>query len=333
MPADSDERPSAWDAQQHLASIVESSHDAIISKGLDGIIVSWNRAAERLFGYSSAEAIGQPITLIIPAERATEEVEIISKVRSGERIEHFETVRRRKDGQLIELSITVSPVRDIHNKIIGASKIARDISERRRAEEQRELLLGEMSHRTKNFAAVIDAIARQSRPKDNAAAAEVLDTFVNRLRALMVSGELVVGSTSRKAPLGELFRQILEPFENPNEKSAITMEGPALEVSEQTAGGLALAVHELATNALKYGALKSSNGRINLRWDYGPNKLVLIEWKERGGLRPLTRPTRVGFGTRVIRTALSHDKQASTAVVFEPDGVRATFLLSPEPAH
>ena len=117
-----------------LASIVESSDDAIISKDLDGIITTWNRGAERLFGYTAAEAVGKPITLIIPPDRLAEEPGILARIRRGEPIDHFETVRRRKDGSLIDISLTVSPMRDGRGRIVGASKIARDITERKEAE-------------------------------------------------------------------------------------------------------------------------------------------------------------------------------------------------------
>lgn len=128
-----------------LAAIVDSSDDAIVSKTLEGVITSWNRAAERLFGYSAAEAIGQNIFLIIPADRRSEEEDVLARLRRGEKIDHFETVRRTKDGRHIPISLTVSPVWDAKGMLIGASKVARDISERvlahealRRAHEQLE---------------------------------------------------------------------------------------------------------------------------------------------------------------------------------------------------
>jgi PAS domain S-box-containing protein len=119
---------------QHLAAIVESSDDAIISKSLDGIIQTWNRGAERVFGYTADEVIGQPVTILMPPERVDEEPGILARIRRGERIEHYETVRRRKDGSLIDISLTVSPMRDRNGRVTGASKIARDITERKRAE-------------------------------------------------------------------------------------------------------------------------------------------------------------------------------------------------------
>ena len=141
-----------------LAAIVESSDDAIVSKDLNGIIATWNRGAERLFGYSADEAIGQPMPMLIPPERHDEEAEIIGRIRRGERVEHYETVRRRKDGSLIDVSLTVSPVQDEAGRIVGASKIAHDITERRRAGERQRLMLREMNHRVKNLLSLAGSI-------------------------------------------------------------------------------------------------------------------------------------------------------------------------------
>jgi len=118
-----------------LAAIVASSDDAIVSKNLDGIITSWNKSAERIFGYAAEEAIGQHITLVIPAERHAEESDILARLRRGERVDHFHTVRKRKDGSLLDVSLTISPVRDSSGRVIGASKVARDISAQKHAEQ------------------------------------------------------------------------------------------------------------------------------------------------------------------------------------------------------
>jgi PAS domain S-box-containing protein len=125
----------AEQASRRLSAIVESSEDAIISKDLNGIILSWNQAAENLFGYTAEEAVGKSITLLIPADRQDEEPGILARIRRGERIEHYETVRQRKDGSLLDISLTVSPIRDRIGNIVGASKIARDITQRKLSEE------------------------------------------------------------------------------------------------------------------------------------------------------------------------------------------------------
>jgi PAS domain S-box-containing protein len=161
-PIDITERKRSEQFEKRFASVVESSDDAIVSKDLDGIIKTWNPGAERLFGYTAEEVIGKPITLLIPMDRHDEESEILSRIRRGERIDHYETLRQRKDGSLIEISVTVSPLKNAEGRIIGASKIARDITERRRAQEQQNLLLREMSHRVKNLFAVTSGLVTLS---------------------------------------------------------------------------------------------------------------------------------------------------------------------------
>ena len=135
---DISERKQSEKANSLLAAIVDSSDDAIVSKTLDGIITSWNKSANRILGYAPEEAIGQHITLIIPEDRRDEETEIINRIKRGERLEHFETIRRRKDGTLVDVALTVSPVKDAFGRIVGASKVARDITERKKAELDRQ---------------------------------------------------------------------------------------------------------------------------------------------------------------------------------------------------
>ena len=165
------------DAAAQLAAIVDSAEDAIVAKTLDGVITSWNRAAEVLFGYSAAEAVGKHITLIIPPERHAEEREILSRLRRGEFIEHFETERRAKDGHLIPISLSISPMRNARGELIGASKIARDISDRRRAEARIESTL----HTLETLYRLVDQIGRAKDRRSVCDAA--LDAVVRGLRA------------------------------------------------------------------------------------------------------------------------------------------------------
>ncbi len=137
-----------------LASIVAFGDDAIVSKNLDGIITSWNRGAERMFGYLAEEIIGKPITILIPPERHLEEDVILERIRRGDRVDHYETIRRGKDGNLIDVSLTISPVRDANGTVVGASKIARDITERKRSEAQISILAREAEHRATNLLAM-----------------------------------------------------------------------------------------------------------------------------------------------------------------------------------
>jgi PAS domain S-box-containing protein len=151
--ADLIERTQAEEVRGRLAAIVESSADAIVSKDLNGIVRTWNAGAEQLFGYTAQEAIGQPISMLIPPDHADEEPSILERIRRGQRVEHYETIRRRKDGSLVDISLTVSPIFDEQGKVLGASKIARDITDRKRAEQERRDL--EEKERALAIAAVL----------------------------------------------------------------------------------------------------------------------------------------------------------------------------------
>ena len=122
----------AWRAARRLAAIIESTDDAVVAKDLNGTVMSWNRAAEQMFGYTASEMIGQSIRRIVPAHRQDEEDEMLARVARGERVDHVETVRLRKDGTLVPISLTLSPIRDDHGRIVGASKVARDIRDQKR---------------------------------------------------------------------------------------------------------------------------------------------------------------------------------------------------------
>src|ERR1043165_7563827 len=153
---------SGLDSTAWLAAIVESTDDAIISKDLNGIITSWNLGAERIFGYPAHEIIGHPILQLIPPDRLAEEDYILGLVRKGERLKQYDTVRKCKDGRLIHVSLTISPIRNQDNVIVGVSKVARDITELKLAQETQSLLLRELNHRSKNLLAVADEIGRAS---------------------------------------------------------------------------------------------------------------------------------------------------------------------------
>ena len=172
MSVDITDRKRAEETQARLAAIVESSDDAIVSKTLGGVITSWNPGAERLFGYTAAEAVGKPITLIIPPERHDEEPAILERIRRGDRVDHFETVRVAKDGRRLDVSLTISPVLDSQGRIIGASKIARDVTARKRAEadlRERARLLREVAaagltvHSADSLDSVLRVIAGEAR--------------------------------------------------------------------------------------------------------------------------------------------------------------------------
>ncbi len=194
---------------QVLASIVESSDDAIVSKDLDGVIMSWNQGAERIFGFSAEEAIGQSITIVIPQDRQDEEREILTRIRHGERIDHYETVRQRKNGSLIVVSLTVSPVKNAEGVIVGASKIARDITERKRSQEQIATLAREAEHRSKNLLANVHATVMLSQADTPEGLKQAIE---GRIRALANVHSLFVESRWIGAELTTIAKQELAPY-------------------------------------------------------------------------------------------------------------------------
>ena len=297
MLIDVTDRKHAEQIRQRLSSIVQFSDDAIISKNLEGIIESWNAGAERIFGYTAAEAIGQSVKILIPPDRINEETDIISRIRRGERIDHYETVRRRKDGSLIDISLTVSPIMNTGGRVIGASKIARDITERRRAQEQNELLFREMDHRIRNlFALAGGVVTLSARSADSPK--ELVSIIRDRLDALARAHALTLPKrldqsvqTELPTTLQSLVRTILSPYEEANSTARrIVINGPDVSVSAALAASIALLLHEFATNAAKYGALSTATGHVDITCA-DTNDLVTLTWTERGGPQIEREPT------------------------------------------
>jgi PAS domain S-box-containing protein len=212
--------------------------------------------------------------------------------------------------------------------IVGS---ATDITQQKRAEELKDLMAGEMRHRAKNLAAVVDAIGRQSRPKNNPVAAAHMDMFLGRLMTLLNTGDVVLASAARTAGLGAVLDLALRPFMPEDGPRRITLDGPPIDLSEHTAGGLALAAHELATNAVKYGALSVPEGEVVISWSVtlrGDAKKVALEWRETGG-PPVTPPGKPGFGTRVVQQSVAHEPGAQVTLDYKAQGLHCRFEFEP----
>jgi PAS domain S-box-containing protein len=297
-----------------LASTVENSDDAIVSKTLDGIITSWNKGAERVFGYAADEAIGQPITIVIPKDRQNEEREILTHIRRGEGV-HFETVRQRKQGSLIPVSITVSPVKNAEGKIIGASKIARDITEQKRIHEQLVTLAHEAEHRSKNLLAIVQAAVHLSQSDTPQGLKSAIE---GRIQALANVHSLFAQSRWIGAELSTIAAQELAPYLQ-GSVSRARIEGPQVLLEPGTAQAIAVVLHELATNAAKYGALSGVEGQVTLDWSHAADGLLTLHWTEKGG-PPVKAPTRHGFGGRVIERMIG-DLKGKAHFDWRPQGI------------
>lgn len=241
-------------ARRHLASIVESSDDAIISKNLDGIIQSWNEGASRLFGYAADEAIGRHITLLLPQDRLKEETLIIERICRGESVEHFETVRRRKDGSLIDVSLTISPIKNHEGLVVGASKIARDITERKKAEAERDELLA------REHAARAEAEA-VNRLKD-----EFLATLSHELRNPLnaVVGYAEILLRSKETRHNELVIKAAETIRR-NALAQTRLVSDLLDLSRLQMGKLSLEFQPLSLSTILTDAIDTVRDEANAK--------------------------------------------------------------------
>lgn len=292
-------RKRAEETELQLVSIVENSDDAIASKNLNGVVTSWNRGAERLFGYTAEEIVGESITILLPEDRRDEEATILDRLRRGERVDHYETVRRRKDGTLVDISLTVSPIKNAAGRIIGASKIARDITERRRAEQKERLLAREVDHRAKNVLAVVQAIVRLTRADS---AAEYVERLSGRLAALARAHTLMSESRWVGTRLTRMIEEEFAAFRTGDDRR-VRISGPELTVTTDVVQSLAMVLHELATNAAKYGALSAPAGRVGITWSWDDDAHLVLQWTETGG-PAVQEPRRRGFGTALIETTV-----------------------------
>jgi PAS domain S-box-containing protein len=450
------ERKRAEQASAHLAAIVTSSSDAILGKTLEGIITSWNAAAERMFGYTADEMIGQSIRRIIPPNLQEEEDQILERLRGGERIEHFETVRLTKDGRVLDVSLSISPVKDAAGNVIGAAKIAHDITERKRAEEQlryqlqlvrnitdtaavsifvndsdgnisfinpeaervfgysldelkgkslheilhhkypdgrpfpiaecplgfvyedgqsvrdyegvfwrkdgspvnvvcsnmpihenrktvgdvitvqditerkrheehQKMLMNELNHRVKNTLATVQSMAMQTL-RNSPNLAEARERFEARLIALSKAHDVLTREKWEGAPLTDIVERAVAPYRG-DDPGRFKIEGPALRVSPRAALALAMALHELCTNAVKYGALSNDKGKVTIAWSLMGGKAapkLKLRWSEKGGPK-VTPPTRRGFGSRLIERGLASDLGGEVTMNFAKTGVTCTI--------
>ena len=305
-----------------LASIVEFGDDAIISKNLDGIITSWNRGAERIYGYLAEEVIGKPITILIPSERHHEEDVILERTRRGERVDHYETIRRRKDGSLIDMSLTISPLRDSNGTVVGASKIARDITERKRSEAQISVLAREAEHRARNVLANVKAMVQLSQSDTPKGLKEAIK---GRIEALANVHSLFAQSRWTGAELGRLVQQELSPYSRDGEMRT-RIDGPSVMLNPNAAQSIAVALHELATNAAKYGALSVAKGKVRVEWSRAADGRVVLRWIEAEG-PPVNPPTRSGFGTQVMEAMIRDHEGGGVRLDWRAEGLACEITV------
>jgi PAS domain S-box-containing protein len=300
------------EADKRLAAIVDSSDDAIISKDLDGVVITWNRAAEQMFGYAAEEMIGTSIRRIIPADRQFEEDEVLAQIRRGQKVDHFETIRQRKDGSLVPISLTVSPVIDEQGKVVGASKIARDVSERRRAESENDQLyrslveanrlkdefLATLSHELRTPLNTILGYTRMLRsgllpaekqPRALEAVERNAESLTQIVEDVLDVSRIVAGKlrlTIQSVDFADVVRRAIESVQFSASVKGIQIEtefGPTLGRVAGDPERLQQIVWNLLTNAVKF---TDRGGRIRVSAERRQRKTLLIVSDDGAGIAP-----------------------------------------------
>jgi len=323
------DRQAAERVTQRLAAIVDSSDDAILALDRDGTVVNWNHGASQLYQYTEDEVVGRPISMPIPPDRGDEETLILDRVLRGERVERYQTVRLRRDGTAVDVSLTMSPVLDRGGRIVGVSKIARDITERKRANERRDLLLAEMNHRVENLlvmASGITSLSARSATSVKGLAADV----ASRLAALARAHELTLPprraepvALGATVSLHALIDTIVTPFEvrTPDGTRRVSVTGPDVDIAAGSPlTGMALLLHEFATNAAKHGTFTAPAGTIDVQCSVAGDRLVVV-WSERGG--PAVRPPgeATGFGSRLVDLTVRRQLAGEITRSWRPEGL------------
>jgi PAS domain S-box-containing protein len=323
-----------------LAAIVASSIDAIVSIDFDDVIRTWNYGAEQLFGYPAKEVIGKSDMFTVPPELRDERRAVMDRLMNGEAVE-YQTRRLDREGRPMDVWIRGAPVRSVEGNLFGASLIIRDITAQKRREEHVRFLMRELTHRSKNLLAVIQAMARQSLtlqtdPKD------FVGRFSERLSSLAGSHDLLSNDDWAGASLTQLIRSQLQHFGDLMD-SRILIEGTDVILKPEAAQNIGIALHELSTNAAKFGALSGDSGTVTISWSIrgldGASRIHL-SWREQGGPR-VEAPGHRGFGRTVMERVAGQALGGQSKATFAPSGViweldvPATSVVrekTPEPA-
>lgn len=308
--------------RQRLAAIVTSSADAIIAFNVHGRITDWNHAAETMFGYTAEEAVGRNADLLVAP---------LGEIPPGEgprgAFDHAlsglpfrrDTRRVTKDGAIIDVSVTATQIKTPDGEVLGVSAVMRDIRERKRQEERLGFLVREMNHRAKNLLTVVQAMAQQTASNSPE---EFVPRFGARLRALAANQDLLVRSDWTSVRLDELVRSQLATFED-KIGSDIQLNGPPLHISAKAAQTLGMALHELTTNAAKYGALANGDGQVAIDWRLEgerEKRIFTMTWREQG-VENIAPPRKRGFGSLVISHIVKQSLDAAVDLDYSPPGV------------
>jgi len=309
----------AW----HRAAIVESSDDAIIAFDLDGVVTEWNPAAEALFGAPAREMVGWRLAGEAAGRFALADdfLKLLEEVRRGRPRQALDISRQQADGRRLDVSVKASPIRDAAGAVQGVSVIARDIAERLRDAERMRTVMQEVDHRAKNMLMVVMAMIRMTR--HDSACRGFVETIQGRVNALAASHSAVVENKWDGAPLSDVVGRTLRPF---IAGQTVALRGEQVFIAPVAVQAVGIVLHELATNALKYGALSVPGGKATIEWDRLDDGDLRIRWTERGGGK-VVEPRESGFGMRLITGNIPRQLGGATRLEWHEEGLRAMLVV------
>ena len=323
---DISERKRHEQARSRLAAIVESSQDAIIGHDLDGLVTSWNDGAERLLGTPAGTAMGRPMPALLRDALPLDWPGMLALLGGGDHLSSLECAGTSETGQQIEAAVTVSPVRAGDGRLAGVSVVATDISARKAAERKAALLLSELDHRVKNILAIVSAVISQTLRTTTTPEAFAIE-IGGRIQAIAKAHSLLTQSGVGEVSLRTILETELAPYDHSG--GNLVVSGPDIALTPKAGLALAMALHELASNAAKYGALSTGAGRLTVEWeatDSGGAQTLALAWTETSG-PAVSPPTRRGFGTTLIERSLAHELDAEVSREFLPGGLRCTVVV------
>jgi PAS domain S-box-containing protein len=307
---------------EHLvfpALLLDSLEQAVIATDLKGNILYWNRFAEKLHGWRAVEVLGKSLLDVKPADQSADEArEVLERVLRGESWSG-EITLRRKDGTSFPALVTASPLYDAEARVIGVASACHDISQRRAAERQSEMVLAEQAHRLKNMLAVVQSLANQT-ARQTSSTDDFMASFTSRLSAVAAANDLLMNRGGEATALEELAHATLGPLLDPKR---MRLQGPNVTLQRRMILPFSMLLHELYTNAAKYGALSAPAGMIDIEWqrdDIEGQSWLAFEWRESKG--PIVeQPRKKGFGSVLIERAIARELNAHVVLDFAPAGV------------
>jgi len=311
-----------------LGAVLKTALDAVIVMRMDGVIAGWNAVAERTFGWTFVESNGRRMSeMIIPVRnRAAHEDGLSHYLATGEGPvldRHIEIEALHKDGREMPIELSITRTAQFGEPVFLG--FLRDISERRDAVRRQDLLIGELNHRVKNLLGVVAGIAHMT-ARNSATLESFSAAFAGRLSSLGRAHEILTAATWERAPLRAIVEELLGPYPG-GPDSPVTLDGPDLLLAPRHLLAVSMILHEMISNAVKYGGLSAAGGKVALRWSLTNGELNMA-WIE-SGLSGVVAPTRKGFGSRMIAMTVTHDLRGRADTEWREDGL--TFHLSFDP--